>query len=80
MVIMGGSTIYPSWVMSGWRMAYLSSFRLVASTGISIVTVSEFKCLYFEVWVGCARWFICSWGSYDAYYIKSKSSWPFTFW
>jgi hypothetical protein len=32
-IIMGGSTIHPSWDKSGWRMAYLSSFRLVASTG-----------------------------------------------
>jgi hypothetical protein len=30
--ILGGSTIHPSWDRSGWRMAYLSSFHLVAST------------------------------------------------
>ena len=30
-IIMGGSTIHPSWDRSGWRMAYLSSFWLVAS-------------------------------------------------
>ena len=32
MIIMGGSTIHPSWDKSGWRMACLSSFWLVAST------------------------------------------------
>ena len=43
-IIMGGSTIHPGWDRSGWRMAYLSSFWLVASTGI--------YCCIFEVWVG----------------------------
>ena len=33
MVIMGGSTIHPSWDRSGWRLAYLRSFWLVASAG-----------------------------------------------
>jgi hypothetical protein len=28
-----------------------------------IVAVSEFKYLYFEVWVGCEGWLICRWGS-----------------
>ena len=31
-IIMGGSTIHASWDKSGWRMAYLSSLQLVAST------------------------------------------------
>ena len=31
-MIMSGSTIHPSWDKSAWKMAYLSSFRLVAST------------------------------------------------
>ena len=33
LIIMGGSTIHPSWDRSGCRMVYLSSFQLVASTG-----------------------------------------------
>ena len=32
-IITGGSIIPLSWDGSGWRMAYLSSFWLVASTG-----------------------------------------------
>ena len=30
---MGGSIIHPSWDRNGWRMAYLSSFPLVACVG-----------------------------------------------
>ena len=44
----------------------------------SIVAISEFGYLYFEIWVGCERWFICRWGSYDACCIGSKSSKTFT--
>ena len=32
-IVMGGSTIHPSWDKSGWRMAYLSSFQLVIVVG-----------------------------------------------
>ena len=33
MRIMGGNTSYSTWVSSGWRMAYLSSFWFIASMG-----------------------------------------------
>ena len=33
-IIMGGSTIHPTWDRSGWRMADISSDQLVASMGI----------------------------------------------
>ena len=32
-IIVGGSTMHSSWDRSGWRMAYVSNFWLVASTG-----------------------------------------------
>jgi hypothetical protein len=33
-IIMGGSTIHPTWDRSGWRMANISSDQLVDSMGI----------------------------------------------
>jgi hypothetical protein len=45
-IIMGDSTIHPSWDRSGGRMAYLPSFWLVTCAG----NLSNYLC--FEVWVG----------------------------
>jgi hypothetical protein len=42
-IIMGHSTIHPSWDRSGWRMAYLSSFSVgnFCGAGVEVLVVFE---------------------------------------
>ena len=61
-------------------MVYLSSFLVGSLCGESVITISEFNSLQYEVWDGCEGRFTCRWGSLDALNIGFKLSWAFTSW
>ena len=51
--------IYTEWVEAG----IFIKFSVGGLCGESIIAISEFKYLYFEVWARCEEWFIYRWGS-----------------
>ena len=58
-ILLGSTKNHPSWdrIFNGWRRIYrVCGWWLIWE---SIIIVSEFNYLYFEVWVGCDGWFIC---------------------
>ena len=57
-MMMGGSMAHPSWDRIGLRMAsYYNIISMCGLCGESIITIYEFKDLYFDNWVGCKGWY-----------------------